>query len=264
MEQTDIMIPEMFDYIRPILPEDCIHAISPSQIAKFFDAPRVWYDECYLGKAASFKGSTSTVIGTICHYIYEQNTLGNPITREYINEQLDQYLIACPNEDVDPSLVKITYPLVAKEVMNQYVIPHNKSNHLIECEKRVVAKVMDGIYLAGTCDRIEGDCIVDYKTVSTKPNESAIPFNYKIQLLAYAFAMRQLGYVIDRIRIVYGVKPTKTLPARCIVVTESIDYMAEKLMNDTLKLIGESVLTVREHPELTHLIFKSMDLKEMK
>ena len=129
-------------------------------------------------------------------------------------------------------------------------------------EKKVVAKVMDGIYVAGTCDRIEGDCVVDFKTVASKPNELAIPFGYKIQLLAYAFALRRLGYEINRIRLVYGVKPTKKLSARCYVVTEEIDYMAEKLVNDTLRLIGESVIAVRQHPELAYLIFKSMDLKE--
>ena len=46
-------------------------------------------------------------------------------------------------------------------------------------------------------------------------------------------------------------------PYRC-----EIDYTANKLVNDTLKLIAESVLLVRERPELTHLIFKSMDLKQ--
>lgn len=259
---SDIEIPELFQYERPVLPDDCIHAISPSQIDKFFSYPRVWYEECYLRNKPKFQGNTSTVTGTICHYIYEQSTLGNKVTREDINEQLDKYLEVQPNPDVNSTQVKIDYPLVSSAVMNGYVLSHNQNHGNIECEKQVVAKVMDGIYIAGTCDRIEGDCIVDFKTVSTKPNESAIPFAYKIQLLAYAYALRQKGYEINRIRIVYGVKPTKTIPARCIVVTETIDYMAEKLIDDTLKLIGESVHAVKDNPNLAYLIFKSMDLKE--
>lgn len=258
----ELEIPEIFRYERPTLPEECIHAISPSQIDKFFSYPRIWYEECYLGNKPKFQGSTSTVTGTICHYIYEQNTLGKPITREEINAQLDTYLQIQPNPDVNINQVKIDYPLVAGVVMNEYVLPHNKNHGVIECEKKVVGKVMNGIYLAGTCDRIEGDCVVDFKTVSTKPNESVIPFGYKIQLLAYAYALRQLGYEINRIRIVYGIKPTKTIPARCVVVTENIDYMAEKLISDTLKLIGESVHAVKTNPNLAYLIFKSMDLKE--
>lgn len=255
-------VPELFQYTRPELPEDCVQLISPSQIDKFFQYPRSWYEENMLGNKPAFQGNTSTVTGTVCHYIYEQATLGSQVTREWINQQLDDYIIAKPNPDVDITKVKVDYPEVAKAVMNTYVIPANQKGAKVECEKQVIAKVMDGIYIAGTCDRIEGDCIVDYKTVSVKPNENVIPFGYKIQMLAYAYALRQQGYVINRIRLVYGVKPTKTLPARCIVVTENIDYVNEKLINDTLRLIGESVLTVKEHPELAYLIFKSMDLKE--
>ena len=105
--------------------------------------------------------------------------------------------------------------------------------------------------------------VVDYKNVVTKPADNApIPFDYKIQLLAYAYILRQLGYEINRIRIVYGIRPTKTLPARCVVVTESIDFIADKLISDTLRLIAESVLAVKENPKLAYLIFKSMDFKE--
>ena len=255
-------IPELFQYERPVLPDDCIHAISPSQIDKFFSYPRVWYEECYLGNKPKFQGNTSTITGTICHYIYEQYTLGNNVTREFINEQLDKYLEVEPNPDANVAQIKTDYPLVASAVMNEYVIPHNKIGGILECEKQVIGKVIDGIYIAGTTDRIEGDCIVDFKTVSTKPNESVIPFGYKIQLLSYAYALRQHGYEINRIRLVYGVKPTKTIPARCIVVTEEIDYLADKLIDDTLKLIGESVLAVKNNPQLAYLIFKSMDLKQ--
>ena len=257
-------IPEMFQYTRPELPKDCVLAISPSGISKFFDYPRIWYEQVILGQEPEFKGSTATVTGTICHWIYEQLTKGNKeiVNRDYINEQLDKYLEVCPNPDVDANQVKVDYPLVSSAVVNGYLLDANSKAGLLRSEEPVVGKVMDGVYVAGTCDRIEGDCIVDFKTVATKPNESVIPFGYKIQLLSYAYAFRQKGYEINRIRLVYGVKPTQRIPARCIVVTESIDFMAEKLVNDTLKLIGESVLAVRENPNLAYLIFKSMDLKE--
>lgn len=254
-------IPEMFQYERPKLPEDCIHAISPSQIDKFFSLPKIWYNDCYLGNAPKFEGSTATVTGTICHYIYEMITKGKEVTREKINNDLADYMMMCPNPDVDATQVMLDYPLVSATVVNQYLLPANSRGGVLETEKKVVAKVMDGIYVAGTCDRIEGDCVVDFKTVGTKPNENAIPFAYKIQLLAYAYALRKLGYEINRIRLVYGVKPTKKLSARCYVVTEDIDYVAEKLISDTLRLIGESVLAVKQKPELAYLIFKSMDLK---
>ena len=166
-----------------------------------------------------------------------------------------------PNPAVDVTQVKTDYPLVTAAVVNDYILA-SKANK-VEAEKQIVGKVCNGIYVGGTCDRIEDDCVVDYKNVVTKPADNApIPFDYKIQLLAYAYILRQLGYEINRIRIVYGIRPTKTLPARCVVVTESIDFMADKLINDTLRLIAESVLAVKENPKLAYLIFKSMDFKE--
>ena len=257
-----MIIPELFKYESPVLPDDAIFRISPSQIGKFFEYPKVWYLENIKGDTPVFKGSTATITGTICHYIYECLTKKIDVDRESINSTLDEYKKTCDIQDVNWNQIKADYPLVAGSVVNEYLLTANNKGCLIESEKQIASKVMDGIYVAGTIDRIEGDVVVDFKTVSTKPNESSIPFHYKIQLLSYAYALRKKGYEINRIRIVYGIKPTKTLPARCVVVTENIDYVSEQLMNNTLKLIAESVLKVRENPELTYLIFKSYDLKE--
>lgn len=251
----------IFEYTNPTVPEDCKFIISPSQIYKFFECPKVWYLENIKKEPSEFKGNTSTVMGTICHYIYEQIAKGNMnINREEINAQLEDYLNEHPEIPADRSAIQINYPLVAMEVVNKYVIPH-KTGGILRMEDKVSAKLTDGIYLAGTCDRLEGDTIVDYKNVSVKPNENEIPFHYKIQLLAYAYIYRKMGYVINNIRIVYGVKPTKTIPARCIVVTEVIDYPMEKMMTDTLNLIAETIKHHEEKPEDDYLIFKSMELK---
>ena len=255
-------LPPIFRYTRPTIPDDCIHSISPSQISNFFAYPKVWYEDNMLDGEKAFFFFLSTVTGTIAHHIYKSVSLGEPITREEINKQLMEYVQLRPELEIDTNQVMLDYPLVTGEVVNNYVIPHDKQGGLLKVEEPVVANVMPGIYVGGTYDRLEGDCIVDYKTVATKPREDAIPFNYKIQLLAYAFALRATGHEVNRIRLVYGVKPTVKLPARCIVVTETIDYVAEKLISDTLKLIGESVLAVLENPSLTYLIFKSMDLKQ--
>lgn len=255
-------LPPIFRYTRPELPDDCIHNISPSQINNFFALPRVWYEDNMTDGEKAFQGNTATVTGTIAHHIYKSVTLGESITREEINKQLMEYVQLKPELDIDANQVMIDYPLVTGEVVNNYILPNDKKGGVLKVEEQIVAKVMPGIYVGGTYDRLEGDCIVDYKNVGTKPNENVIPFCYKIQLLAYAFALKQAGHEVNRIRLVYGVKPTKTIPARCIVVTETIDYVAEKQISDALKLIGESVLTVLENPSLTHLIFKSMDLKQ--
>ena len=40
----------IFDYEKPVFPNDCIFNISPSQIDKFFSYPSVWYRENLLGQ----------------------------------------------------------------------------------------------------------------------------------------------------------------------------------------------------------------------
>ena len=252
----------IFAYEKPTFPEDCIFNISPSQIDKFFGYPSVWYRECMLGDEPSFQGNTSTVTGTICHHIYDAVTKGIEVTREEINRQLAIYSQIVQNPDLDINQVMTDYPLVSAEVVNNYIIPNNSRNGLIKTEEKIIAKVKNGIYVGGSCDRLEGDTIVDYKTVGKLPNQDTIPFNYKIQLLAYAYIYRLLGYEVNNIRIVYGVKPTKTIGARCIIVNETIDFTSNKLIGDTLQLIAESVLMVKENPRLAYLIFKNLDFKE--
>ena len=259
--------PEIFQYCKPLFPDDCYHNVSPSSIGKFFDFPVLYYRENVLGEEQKFQGSTSTVLGSICHKIYElvvkypNNKWKEFINREIIQEQLLKFVELHPELGINVDEVISLYPQITREVVNSYILKCTTSR--VEVEKQVVVKLDDSIYLGGTIDRIEGDCVVDYKNVGKMPSDTTkIPFGYKIQLLAYAYALRKLGYIVDRIRIVYGIRPTKTIPARCVVVTEQIDYVANKLIDDTLNLIVESVTICKNRPELVHLIFKSWDLKK--
>lgn len=258
-------IPEIFRYSHPKTPDDCTDIVSPSAIYKFFSLPKIWYEEYFLNKK-QFEATTATVVGTICHHIYEKVAKGENVVREEIEKQLREYVEMKNLTEVDVDKVIADYVPVVNTVVNAYVLPHTTGYGNIELEKPVAIKLPsnygNGVYLAGTIDRIEGDCIVDYKNVAVKPNELQIPFNYKIQLLAYAYAARQLGYEINRIRIVYGVKPTKTLGARCVVVTETISFPDEQMVDDTLKLMADTILFSKKFPEYNYLIFKSYALKE--
>ena len=235
-------------------PEDCIFRISPSQIALFFEYPSVWYKQEVCG-VKEFDGNTATMIGTVCHLIYEYMAKGLPIDREMIANELEAYR---DHPEIDVDEVINTYPSVANTVLSQYL----QKNRPTEVELPVLTEVSNGIYVGGTCDNLTGDIVVDYKNVKTKPTEGAgIPFKYKIQLLAYAYALRANNKLVDRIRIVYGVQPTKTLDARCLVVTEQISYEDWKLIEDTLELMVLTVLEAKENPKLIPLLFKSMKLK---
>lgn len=262
LPNTQNEVPELFKYTRPVVPDNCLFSISPSQISRFFTEPSLWYVEQVLGTVPTFLGNTATVTGTICHHIYKCVTEKTSVTREDINKQLLEYCTLKPELELDANQIMIDYPLVSIVTVNEYTIPADSVNTLIKCELPVIAEVSNNVYVSGSLDRIEGDCIVDYKTVGKLPNADKISFAYKIQLLAYAYAARKMGYEINRIRIVYGIKPTVKLPARCVVVTEQIDATANKLIDDTLELIGETVLLAKVNPKLVHLLFKSMDLKQ--
>jgi hypothetical protein len=243
------------------LPKDCIFCISPSSIGKFFDHPKEWYEENILG-IQTFKGNTATMLGSVCHYIYECYAKDIQIKKE----EIDNWLRSLDtDENTNVNEIIETYPNIVTAVINKsikYIKPTQTEFPVITAVKDGIIAPFDGIYVGGTCDSILGSSVIDYKTVAAKPNEYEIPFSYKMQLLAYAYALRDMGYFIDRIRIIYGVKPTKTLPARCYEVTEQISKKHWQDIHNTLQLIGESVLAVKKQPELTHLIFKSMALKQ--
>lgn len=103
--------------------------------------------------------------------------------------------------------------------------------------------------------------VVDYKNVSTKPNSDKIPWNYYIQLMAYAWMLKQEGVVIDKIRLVYVVRPTKTMGVRLFKVTKVIDESDYKAIEEVLEIIADTVLLSRSNPELNYLLFKSCSLK---
>lgn len=244
----------IFQYTQVKLPDNCKFKISPSSIGKFFDYPSVWYREQVLGEDG-FQGNTASVLGTCVHYIAEQYALDNPISRETINGELDQI----DNPDVDIQAVKDAYPDLAMELVNNYVSDNKPS----QVELQLVQPVKDDIYLGGSCDAYDeaSATVVDYKTTARKPSET-IPFGYKIQALAYAWMLKQQGKPVDRIRIVWAVRPTKTIGVRIIPVTQMITPDDWKLIEDTLTMIADTITTAKKQPELIPLLFKSMSLKD--
>ena len=246
---------------------DCKFLISPSQLAKFYENPALWYKE-EIEHDRQFKGNTSTVLGTICHYIYECVTEGKEVTRDIINKELFQFLADNPElaDEVDVDAVKVDYPLVSAEVVNSYILPMKELGTKSHSETSLAYKLRNGIYAAGTCDRIEEDddslTIVDFKTVAKKPSELVIPDHYKRQLMCYAYMAREtFKKPIDKIRIVYGVRPQKTIGARCIEVSEQVTDELWEMIDHDFKLISDTFEACERDPNLIYLIFKDYGLK---
>ena len=246
--------PHPFDYTNVPLPEDCIFKISPSAISKFFEYPVVWYKDQVL-KEQQFTGNTASVLGSIIHGLAEAYAKNLPTSREQVELYLRKYLM---DSQVNCQEIRSLYPDMSAALINEY-IRHNKPTI---AEESLVVPVKEGVYVAGTCDNRTNNMVVDYKNVGQKPGDT-IPWNYYIQLMAYAYMYKkQHNIPIDRIRLVYTVRPTKTLPVRVFVVTQQIGERDYQAIEDVLTLISDTVLLSMKDPSLNYLLFKSMQLKE--
>lgn len=245
---------DIFEYTNVPLPEDCKFKISPSSISKFFEYPIIWYKDQVLGET-QFDGNTASVLGTVIHALAESYSRGIQTDRTMIDTFLRKYRF---RTDIDTDTIKSLYPDMAALLINDY-LRHNPAS---EVEQSLCHEVKDGIYVAGTFDNRTGSTIVDYKNVTTKPKADKIPWNYYIQLMAYAWMCKQEGIEIDKIRLVYTVRPTKTLPPRLFKVTQVINEQDYQAIEDVLTLIADTVLLGTEKPELNYLLYKSMQLKD--
>jgi hypothetical protein len=251
----------IFKHTQVQLPESAIFKISPSQISKFFDYPVLWYKSEVLGEK-DFNGNTATTIGTAMHYIAEQYALSQlndtPLDSAALKETIEADLSVLNNPDVDKTKVRNIYKDMGTALINEYL----RYNLPTEIESELVTEIRDGIFVGGSCDNLTNSIVVDYKSASKKPNTDKIPWNYYIQLMAYAYMYRAQGKHVDRIRLVYTVQPTATLPIRVFTVTQQITVADWKAIEDVLTLITDTVLLSIKQPELKYLLFKSMQLKE--
>lgn len=241
--------------------------ISPSSIAKFFEYPSVWFTDYLTDDEPSFIGNTSTLLGTCCHYIYEQYGIDRHMfiqNKDIIYAKLEEELNKHVKSNlqlstiVDLPYILSTYPAICKVVVNDYI----RLRPPEQVELKLSSLLPNyNIYMAGTVDNITQDIIVDYKTVKSKPNTDSIPFHYKIQLLAYDYLLQQIGRKMNYIRLVYGVAPTKTIGARMFVVEEKITNEDRELLVDTINIIAESIKRCKEDSSLIPLIFKSKSLE---
>ena len=227
--------------------------ISPSGISRFFEYPPLWYQDNFTGEQ-SFTGNTASELGTIIHAIAEAVANNETTTRE----EIQAYLDTIDNADIDKDEILRAYPEMASVLVNQYLL----KNIPDKTEQQTICNLGDNILIGGTYDAIQGTTLIDYKTTSKKPNIESMPWNYKTQLLSYCYSLRAEGITIDRIRLVWVVKATKTLPVRLFVVNHMITQQDWKDIEDVLKIMKDTILLGKEKPEYLHILYKSMNLKE--
>ena len=230
--------------------------ISPSSVSKFFEYPRGWWGENFLGEPG-FSGSTATVIGTINHHVAE--LVANGLSTDSIESEVEQYLSTitheCDFDEVRTYWSDMSSILVASCV-------EGTTYH--STEQFIHHKLLPGIYVAGTYDAIvynsNGELVLrDYKTSSTKP--SGIPNNYRMQLYTYTYILRSRGIDIKHIELCYVTRATKTLPPRYFNFTEPVTGEGLVKIESQLRLIADSVATWNSQPELRYLLAQDYQLK---
>jgi len=257
------MKPTALDYFngKHTLPENAFR-IGASSFSTFISRPWQFFKENVLN-IGGFEGSTSSVIGTICHFVCEQKAQGKEPSLSEINQYIANQ---SSNPDVDAKVVNANWKPMAVELVNSYVLPNLGSYTAIE--EFVTFDLGNDIYIGGSIDALQGDTIVDYKTTSSKA-PSSIPSNYKQQLLVYAWVLKQLNRPMERIRLVYVNRPIDTrrisektgkpigkltLP-EVTVLTEIITQEDISWIESMIYLARDKLLATEQYPELRNVIW---------
>lgn len=238
--------------------------ISPSMISKFLSDKALWYQTQVLGNNP-FKGNTSTILGTCIHRIAERYTK----LKEVSHQELREYIDSFDDPEIDKDFIKEQlFP------MGQALINYLRLNGMPQkSEEAVALQLSPEVYVAGTCDALEGDTLIDYKTTSSLSVSQTIPDYYKLQLLTYAYIYTKLGRPISRIRIVWVThnqtgrisdktgKPLKDYPTQVVPVTQLISDSDLEYIHNLLHLIKDCYETSKSNPHLTYMLFSDYSLK---
>lgn len=259
------------DYVSTPIPDYGVFKISPSSFSKFVERPHQWYREEVL-KEDKFTYNTASVLGSIVHYCAEQVAKDKEVDLDEIEKYIDKHKV---NDDYNPHIVRDQYRNMAECLVNNYTL----GREFLEVEKQVCTELKDGVFAAGTLDILEGeksDCLLgDYKTYSSKTKPKVIAQNYKYQLLVYAWILKQLGYNVTRVRLIYinrhiegeisekTGKQMKSYPPEVTVLTETIDQSDLDFIESLMHLAVDSIQASSNHPELTHVIWHDPRLKNV-
>lgn len=280
-----------------VVPEGTIR-ISASSIGRFFTYTRDWWGQTMLGESG-FQGNSSSVTGTCVHYILEQFAKNQSISTEdkielanYIMKHTNPAYVDY-NPDVDINYVESQYKPMAETIVNEYLQTHMPTH----VEPFIAHEILPGIMVGGSIDNLtlenpkyngeptfenlvstSGGIVVDYKTSGVfhtslpKPTEP-MKFEYKLQLLTYAWVLRQKGITIDRIRLVYVSKeeigrisdktgkPLTDYPSRTSVQTLQLTEDDFSYIEGIIKLVAESIQYWIDHPEARYILASDYRLK---
>jgi len=261
------------------------YRISASGVGKYFSQTRQFWGELMLGETG-FTGSTASVLGTCVHYTAEC-VANHGDVKQADEKEIERYIEQFENpenvaydQEIDCDIIRYQWPLMARVLKEDYL----NSNKPTSSEDFLYKEMLPGIGAGGSCDAIDGivnskgkiefGTIVDYKTSSAKTLPTSIKFDYRLQLLTYAWLYTQRGHHVDKIRIVYITrndtgrisektgKPLKDYPTKVEVLTEAITSEDLQYIEGILQLISESIDAWNNYPACRHLLSQDQRLKQ--
>lgn len=247
-----------------VVPAD-VFRISPSQLSKFFDTTTAWYREHLLGEKG-FTGNTATALGNCVHAAAESFVREGKVRNDLIHKHVTGL-----DSTYEKYFILEQYPGMADVLINQYI----SQNIPTDTELFITTEVTPNVWVGGSIDAYNSETgvITDYKTTSSKTPPKKIPRNYWFQQVTYAWILRQLGMKAHSFRLVYITtnemgrvsektgKALKDYPSTVTVLEHHITDMDMEIIENSIKLIADSVEKWKSNPELRYLLAQDMRLQ---
>jgi len=256
--------------------------ISASGISRFFTNTNQWWRENFLNESG-FISSTASVLGTCVHYCAECYAKNKTISKENQLE-INNYILKHTepayedyNEEISLEVIESQYKVMAMNLINNELQSHMPS--LVE--PFIAHEVLPNIFVGGSIDALEGvilddngnfkqigpALINDYKTTSLTPARipKVLKYEYKLQLLTYAWVLKQKGITVDRIKNTYITRqdinrigktgrPLKDYPSEIITIIENITDESIEYIDGIIRVIASSVDHWDKYPEHRYLL----------
>lgn len=249
--------------------------ISPSQASKFNDNIFECIQNIVL-KQITFKGNTSTLLGNCVHRVaelYYHYKGDSKLTHKHAMDEIPTYVrnVVIPDDvEIDKNFILEQFPPMM-ETMLKYLTEYGIPD---ESEVTLSLDLGDDIVLRGTYDAKQGTTLIDYKTTSVKNPQSKIPDYYHLQMLLYAYLLKQNGKTVSNLRLVWITqqevnrisektgKLMKDYPSQFVVVNEKVTDEDLVEIEEFLQSMKNTLVLLNANKALAQAFGKHFELKQ--
>ena len=241
--------------------------ISPSQLSKFFSDTPQWYREHVLEEDSAFTGNTNSMLGNCVHGLAEMRYTEGAVD----HHKVEEYLSTITDPEIDLNYIRQQYGVMADCLLDNVVdrLPAGG-----KAEPFLWYEVIPGYGVGGSLDMLQAEEIRDYKTTGAMSPPKSIPRSYWFQQMSYVWLAKKHGYNIKRFVLDYIThnnvgrispvtgKPMKDYPTTHTPLVHEVTDTDLEIIDNTLRLVSESVKAFKEKPEISYLLAQDLRLKK--